>query len=104
MKAQASIELLLMFLLALALAGAASASLMAMRSSASERMDDILAVRKAQSLASAADAAMLGGGGIMPGYPNGQAFRIQGGSLLIRHEGKSAEARGVFIDDPDEPA
>jgi hypothetical protein len=104
MNGQASVEMMMALAAALAAAGMLCAAVLGMAAEARADEGDAAAVASAERMARAADAAINNGLVLRPDAGGGiLRFRIQDGALLVRHDGRAAQAKGVFIHDDAEP-
>ena len=104
MKAQATVEFLLIFAATVAVTSMFAAAILAQQEKAEGKMDDLERIHKAESAARAVEAWM--NTGIDMGFnfrKENISYRIEGNAFHVTHEGNVIEVDGVFGGEDIEP-
>lgn len=104
MKAQVTVEFLLVFTATLAVMSMLAAAVLAQHEKAKGKTDDLECINSAESAARAVEA-WLNTGIVMEFsfYDENVSYRIEGNSFHVTHESNVIETEGVFREDKHEP-
>jgi hypothetical protein len=104
MKAQATVEFLLVFTATLAVMSMLAAAVLVQHEKAIGKTDDLERINSAESAARAVEAWINTGIAMeFSFHEENVSYRIEGNSFHVTHEGNVIETNGVFREDGHEP-
>lgn len=106
MKAQATLELLVVFAATLAIITILSLAILAQKAGAEDRTAELGRIAAVEGAARAVEASCAGSGAGGMGldfYDEDVYYRVEDGLFHVSYAGRTIEGRGVFADDGSEP-